>query len=96
VFSIKINPFIDIAYGSEIAGNATSSTQCLSSSDVRLVVIDGEASYWNSLQSLFNRGNFGFSVEILDGQTPCTAELVENRGRQNQIPLLLYFSDAEK
>jgi hypothetical protein len=95
-FSIEWQYFIDIAYGSEIAGNATSSTQCRSLNDVRLVVIDGEASYWNALQSWFNRGNFGFSVEILDGPTPCTAELVENRGRQKQIPLLLYFIDAEK
>jgi hypothetical protein len=95
-FSIEWQYFIDIAYGSEIAENATSSTQCRSSSDVRLVVIDGEASYWNALQSWFNRGTFGFSVEILDGPIPCTAELVENRGRQNQIPLLLYFNEAEK
>ena len=95
-FSIEWLHFVDIAYGSEIAGNATSSTQCRSSGDVRLVVIDGEASYWNVLKSWFNRGTFGFSVKILDGPTPCTAELVENRGRQNQIPLLLYFSDAEK
>ena len=95
-FSIEWQYFIDIAYGSEIARNATSSTQCRYSSDVRLVVIDGEASYWNALQSWFNRGNFGFSVEILDGPTPCTAELVENRGRQNQIPILFYFIGAEK
>ena len=95
-FSIEWLHFISIAYSSEIAGKATSSTQCRASSDVRLVVIDGEASYWNALKSWFNRGNFGFSVVILDGPTRCTAELVENRGKQNQIPLLLYFSDAEK
>ena len=87
---------IDIAYGSKIAGNVTSSTQCRSSGDARLVVIDGEASYWNAFQSWFKRGNFGFSVEVLDGPTPCTPDLVENRGRQNQIPFVFYFIDAEK
>jgi len=87
---------LKVAYGSKLDRSITVSLQCRSSNDVRLIVIDGEASYWNALQSWFNRGNFGFSVEILDGPTPCTAELVENRGRQNQIPLLLYFIDAEK
>ena len=95
-FSIEWRYLIDIAYGSKIAGNVTSSTQCRSSGDARLVVIDGEASYWNALQSWFKRGNFGFSVEVLDGPTPCTLDLVENRGRQNQIPLVFYFIDAEK
>ena len=95
-FSIEWQYFIDIAYGSEIAGNVTSSSQCRSSSDVRLVVIDGEASYRKALQSWISHRNFGFSVKILDGSNRCTPDLVENRGRQNQIPLLLYFIDAKK
>ena len=95
-YDTELQYLLKAAYGSKLDRSITVSLQCRYSSDARVVVIDGEASYWNALQSWFNRGNFGFSVEILDGPTPCTAELVENRGRQNQIPLLLYFIDAEK
>lgn len=95
-FSIEWQNFIDVAYGADISGSATSSTQCRSSGYVRLVVIDGEASYWKALQSWFSHRNFGFSVEISDGSNLCTLDLVENRGRQNQIPLVFYFVDAKK
>ena len=59
-FSIEWQYFLDVAYGVEIAGSVKSSTQCRSSGEVRLIVIDGEASYWKALRSWFNRGNFGF------------------------------------
>lgn len=87
--------FIDVAYDAETARSVTSSTQCRSSGDVRLVVINGEASYWKALRSWFNRGNFGFSVKILDGPTPCTADLVEYARGKNQIPFVFYFIDAK-
>ena len=94
-YSIEWQYLIDIAYGSEIARSVTSSAQCRSSGDVRLVVIDGRASYWKALQSWFSQRDFGFSVKILDGLTPCTADLVKNTRKKNQIPFVFYFIDAK-
>ena len=85
---------VPIAYG--LAPDQLNiSYECRSSDEVRLVVIDGEASYWNALQSWLNRRNFGFSVKILDGPTPCTADFVEYARGKNQIPIVFYFIDAK-
>ena len=86
---------VPIAYG--VAPERVSvSNQCISSNDSRLVVIDGNESYWKALRNWLSHGDFGFSVEILDGPILCTPDLVENSRRQNQIPFLKYFIDTKK
>ena len=69
--------------------------ECVSADNVRLVVIDGEKSYWKATQNWLRYRNFGFSVEIFDGPVACTADLVSNFGRGSRIPILLYFRDQD-
>ena len=72
-----------------------SDNECVSADNVRLVVIDGEKSFWKAMQNWLSHRSFGFSVEIFDGPVSCTADLVSNFGRGTQIPILLYFRDQD-
>lgn len=69
--------------------------ECVSTDNVRLVVIDGEKSHWKAMQNWLSHRNFGFSVKILDGPVACTPDLVENFGRGTQIPILFYFKSQD-
>ena len=71
------------------------SDECVSSSDVRLVIIDGEESYWKVFQQWLDNRNFGFSVQIINGPTLCAADLVKNVPSRSQIPFLKYFTGVK-
>ena len=84
-----------LAYGVEAMQSSHVETACKSTSDARLVLIQGPETHWEALKNWVSDGDMGFKVTVDDTPGACKPEMVTNEKVSGAIPILFYFTGAK-